>query len=133
MSSILRANYNLGGMMAESDQFLLDAYYDNGDYEAISSQLDRRCFIIGRTGAGKSATLRRLEQEYKAKVIRIVPEDLSLKYLSSLELIEDLTKLDVHLEVFFTALWKHVLIVETIKHRYGITTKEKKQNILTTL
>ena len=77
MSNLLRANFNIGSMMGENDQFLLESYYDNGDFAAISSPLDRRCFIIGRTGAGKSAAFRHLEGDYPGRVVRITPEDLS--------------------------------------------------------
>lgn len=130
MSKLLRADFNIGSIMGENDRFLLDAYYDNGDYAAISSLLDRRCFIIGRTGAGKSAAFRQLAENHPGRVVRVTPEDLSFQYLTSLELIDRLTTFKVHLEPFFTALWKHVLIVEIIKHRYGISSKEKRDNTL---
>lgn len=45
-----------------------------------------------------------------------------------------LNSIDVHLDLLFTALWKHVFIVEIIRHRYNLNSNyEARQNIFTTL
>jgi hypothetical protein len=121
--------------MAESDPLLVDAYWDNGDFDVISSPKDKdpRCIIVGRTGSGKSAAFQHLERLYQGKVIRILPENLSLPYITNLNIMRQLPGLGVHLEPLFVALWKHVILVEVIKHRYHITTPEQKLNILTAL
>lgn len=129
----IRSSFNVGGLAAESDHLLTSAFYDNGDYEIISSRGDRRCFIVGRTGSGKSAALTQLEYQYPDRVIRVSPENLSLPYLADLGIIRRLLELDVHLEGFFTALWKHVILVEVIKHRYKVNSPEAKQNFLSYL
>ncbi|TMR99979.1 hypothetical protein EJK15_04210 [Nonomuraea basaltis] len=109
------------------------AFYETGDYEAITSREDARCFLIGRTGSGKSATLQYLEDIMSGKVIRITPEDLSLPYIVDLSVIRHLDSLDINLDLLFIALWKHVLLVELIRHRYKVDSPVAKQNFLANL
>jgi len=131
MSSKFRSDFTFGSPVAESDHLLSSAYWDNGDFDAISSRVDFRCFVIGRTGSGKSAAFKLLEERHPARVVRIVPENLSLPYITNLDVTRQLLELGVRLEPFFKALWKHVFVVEIIKHRYTIDSPEKKINILT--
>lgn len=130
MSRNFKSNFTFGGLVAESDHLLSTAYWDNGDFEATESHEDARCFIIGRTGSGKSALFQHLSEKYPDKVVRIDPENLSLPYLLNLDIIKQLMELNVHLDPFMKTLWKHVIVVEILRHRYNITTPEQKQNIL---
>jgi energy-coupling factor transporter ATP-binding protein EcfA2 len=123
----------LGSEMAENDPFLDDAFYTSAVYTSIESRTNPNRFLIGRTGSGKSAVLKHLEDIHPDHVIRIVPENLSLPYLLDLDVIQALSALDVHLDPFFIALWKHVLIVEVIRHRYNVDSPEVKQNFLQAL
>jgi hypothetical protein len=118
---------------AEVDPLLKVAFYFSGHYAAMERQDDPRCFLVGRTGGGKTATLRYLESAHEEHVIRINPEDLSLPYITDLGVIKYLTSLDVHLDPFFIALWKHVLLVEVIRHRYKIDSPAAKKNIFASL
>jgi len=76
MASKFRSNFTFGSPLAESDHLLSTAYWDNGDFDAISSHVDFHSFIIGRTGSGKSAAFRLLEEKFPGKVVRIIPENL---------------------------------------------------------
>ncbi len=129
----LRREFNLGVEQAEVDPLLSDAFYESGDYSVIASKTDPRCFIIARTGGGKSAALKHLEDEHPDHVIRISPENLSLPYITNLGVMKYLDSLQVHLDPFFIALWKHVLLVELLKHRYKIDSAAAKQRFLSTL
>ncbi|MEV0797003.1 hypothetical protein AB0I34_04910 [Kribbella sp. NPDC050281] len=129
----LSSGFSLGGQQAEADPLLEEAFDETNQYKAVSSRDDHRCFIIGRTGSGKSALLRRLECEYPDHVIRISPEDLSLTYVADLQSVRWLSEHEVHLDPFFVALWKHVLLVEIIKHRYQVDSSAGKQNFLALL
>lgn len=126
----IRSNFTFGALSAEGDPLLSTAYWDNGDFEAVESFQDARRFLIGRTGSGKSALFQHLEERYPNKVVRIVPENLSLPYITNLDVIRHLLNLGVHLEPFLKALWKHVIVVEVLRHRYQITSPEIKLNIL---
>jgi hypothetical protein len=129
----LTRDFTLGGEQAEADPLLQLAFYESGDYAAISSRVDPHCFVIGRTGGGKSAAFRRLEETQDGRVVRVNPEDLSLPYITELGAVKYLDALNVHLDPLFIALWKHVLVVELIRHRYRVDSPEAKQNFLTTL
>ena len=129
----LRSDFSLGGEQAEADPLLQRAFFSSDDYAALDSRLDPRCFVIGRTGGGKSAAFQRLEEVRPDQVIRITPEDLSLTYITDMQVMRYLDSLDVHLDLLFIALWKHVLLVEVIRHRYKVDSPSAKQNFLSNL
>lgn len=56
-----------------------------------------------------------------------------MPYLMNLGVIQQLRILDVHLEPFLRALWKHIILIEVLKHRYKINSPEQKQNALTNM
>ncbi|MCX4423262.1 P-loop ATPase, Sll1717 family [Streptomyces mirabilis] len=128
------ANFNLGAEQAEADKRLLhSAFYESDDYLTISDKDDRRCFIIARTGSGKSAALQQLQEDSRDHVVRVIPEDLSLQYITNLGIMRFLDGLEVTLDPLFIALWKHVLLVELIRHRYKVNTPAAKATFLATL
>jgi hypothetical protein len=129
----LSREFNLGIEQAEVDPLLSEAFVESGDYSVLSSKTDPRCFVVARTGSGKSAALQHLEEIDPEHVIRISPENLSLPYITNLGVIKYLDSLEVHLDPFFIALWKHVLLVELLKHRYKIDSPAAKQTFLATL
>lgn len=129
----LSSDFTLGGEQAEADPLLEKSFYESGLYRAIASRSDSRAFLIGRTGGGKSALLQHLEFESPEHVIRINPENLSLPYITGLGAVQYLSSIGLNLDPLFIALWKHVLLVEIIKHRYNVTSPAAKQNFLQTL
>lgn len=126
----ISGDFSLGGDQAEADPLLSEAFLNTGDYRAIESRDDPRAFLVARTGAGKSASLQRLEQVYPQHVIRIRPEDLSLRYITDLNVVKFLDELDINLDPFWIALWKHVFLVEIIRKRYKVDSLAAKQNFL---
>jgi len=126
----LKSGFTLGGEQAEADPLLEDAFFESSDYQVLASKTDTRCFVVGRTGAGKSAALQHLEEVSPDHVIRINPEDLSLPYITDLQVIRYLDALEVNLDLLWIALWKHVLLVEIIRHRYQVNSPAAKQNLL---
>jgi hypothetical protein len=130
----LATDFNLGNDVAESDPLLETAFYDSAAYQAVESREQPHClFLIGRTGSGKSALLKHLEEQHPTDVVRIIPENLSLPYISNLDVIRKLQLANVVPDPFFVALWKHVLLVELIQHRYKITSPQIKQNVFSSL
>lgn len=129
----LDVSFTLGGEQAEADPLLQSAFLETGASSVLSSKVDERCFVVGRTGAGKSAALQHLEDADPDHTIRINPEDLSLPYITGLDAIQFLDSLDVNLDQFWMALWKHVLLVEIIQHRYKVNTPSAKQNVVQAL
>ncbi|GAB2525732.1 P-loop ATPase, Sll1717 family [Rufibacter soli] len=104
----------IGAPDAESDYNLDKVFVENGELETLESLNSAKCIIVGRTGAGKSALIKQLE-ETLPKVRRIEPESMSIKYLSNSTIITYLLQLDVNLNFFYKVLWKHVFIVELLK------------------
>lgn len=123
----LRRKLSLGEEQAEFDGLLSEAFYENWLYEDLAARDQVKCFIIGRTGSGKSASFRRLEEQYADHVININPEDLSLTYIAGLDVMQKLVSLNVKLDPLFVALWKHVLVVEIIRHRYDVDSPDAKK------
>ncbi|AUA11230.1 hypothetical protein CFP59_03341 [Streptomyces malaysiensis subsp. malaysiensis] len=128
------SNFNLGAEQAEADKKILrSAFYRSDDYISIADKDEHHCFLIARTGSGKSAALQQLEEEFPGHVVRINPEDLSLPYITSSRVIQYLDELNVSLDPLFSALWKHVLLVELIRHRYKVDSPAVKVNVMTAL
>lgn len=127
------SGFNLGGQQAEADPLLSEAFFETSQYAALSSREDPRCFVIGRTGSGKSALLNRIVESFPEHVIRISPEDLALPYVADLQAVRLLNDQGVHLDPLFIALWKHVLLIEVIRHRYKVDSSDAKQNFLSQL
>lgn len=129
-NSRMKPGFNLGGEAAEVDGLLEDAFVTSGDYLVIESRGEHRCFLVGRTGAGKSAVLKHLEEVHPEHVIRINPENLSLPYITNLQAIRYLDSLEVNLDNFWQTLWRHVLLVEILRHRYKVDSPAAKSNFI---
>lgn len=125
--------FNLGAAQAEADPLLQEAFQTTGAYEAISSLEDPRCFVIGRTGSGKSAALTTLHKREKDHVIRLSPENLALEYITDQQVFRYLRSLNVEIDAFWRALWKHVLLVEIIRKRYRIEGQYDKASFIENL
>ena len=118
-SSKAPQKWSLGGLTAEKDPLLSDAFIDNGTYSAIVAEDDPHWFIVGRTGSGKTALLKQLEiSEFPEKVARISPRELAFHHITNVNAIRTLLGLGVRLEPFFHALWRHLLLCEVVRHRY---------------
>ena len=114
MSYKFRRNIDIGSLDAESDKFLLTAFVEKDDLQILRDTTEPKCIILGRTGVGKSALIRYLENN-EENIIRIQPESISLRHLSNSDIISYFQKLDVKLDLFYKVLWKHIFIVELIK------------------
>ena len=115
---IIRAGTRIGFADAEDDtEFLNDCYIDVGYVNQALNTEDPGSILLGRTGSGKTAAMLRIES-IQENVIRLNPEDLSLKYISNSEILSFFHELGVDLDVFFQLLWRHVFCVELINYKY---------------
>lgn len=120
-----RRGASIGEPDAESDEkYLASCFVDTGDYGVLTDCLCPQRVIVGRTGAGKSALILHLLKN-EENVIEISPENLSLNYLANSDIIKNLEKAGVKLDLFYTLLWRHVFSVELLKYRFGLTNEEK--------
>lgn len=110
----IKTDISVGSPDAETDHQLSDVFIDNGAFDALTNVNNPKCVIIGRTGAGKSALVKKIrESEEHVKIID--PERMSLTFLSNSNILKYLRSEDVNLNFFYKLLWKHVFIVEIIK------------------
>lgn len=112
-----RPNTDLGNLEAELDQFLLEGFVEKDDYSLVKDVSSSKTIILGRTGSGKSALLRKLSTDVENFKI-INPEALSLQHLSNSNIINYFQGLGVKLDLFYKVLWRHVFIVEIIKMHF---------------
>ncbi len=127
---IFKQNQIIGAAAAESDEhFLSQCFVDNGSIDIIRHCNDPRHILIGRTGSGKSAIIRRLV-DYEDHVINIRPESLSLSYIANSNILNFFTEAGVKMDIFYRLLWRHVFCVELLKERFQINTEEKKKKFL---
>lgn len=112
-----KSGVKIGDLDAETDDFLTRAFVERNEVNILLNFDDRRFILAGRTGSGKTAILKYLDHDSKntTTVHRIVPEELSLKYLSDSIMLEYFKKLNIKMDLFYKSLWEHVIIVELIK------------------
>ena len=125
-------NIDIGSLEAEDDSFLLTSFVAKTDYDALADTNNQKCIILGRTGMGKSALIRKLCEE-KENCARIKPEEMSLRFLSNSDILDYFRRLGISLDLFYKVLWKHVFIVEFLKLFYGedkIKTGNKLQTLI---
>lgn len=120
MDIIIRPNTKIGELDAESDaKFLSQCFIDNGMIETLCDVSETQAIILGRTGAGKTATLMKIKDtidEDKSKLIDL--EQVFLNYIDNSNVISFLKENNVSLDVFYKYLWKHILTVEFLKLKY---------------
>ena len=112
-----KRNFDIGNLAAEDDEFLLKAFVEKSELELLLNISNTKTILLGRTGTGKSALIKYLENK-EPDIVRIEPEALSLRHLSNSTIISYFKALDVKLDLFYKVLWKHVFIVELIKMRF---------------
>lgn len=120
---------NIGAADAIDDKFLSDCFVDTGDIDILADCSDPRSLVVGRTGSGKTALLKILEEKHQ-KVISIPPESLSLSYISNSTILNFVAELGVNLDIFYKLLWRHVFTVELLKNHFQINSEEEKRTFL---
>jgi len=123
---IIHSGWSVGSAAAEDDRDLFEVFLENGSFDSLHDMADHRSFLIGRTGAGKSAALNQIEVRENRRAIRINPVDFAFQYLTNNDMVEQLQGFGVDLSPFFRSLWQHILIVEIINHEFNINDESGK-------
>lgn len=126
---IFRRNLDVGAADAESDDlFLTNCFVDTGDLDTLKDCSSPKCLVLGRTGSGKTALLKQILKG--ACTVELSPEALALNYISNSQVLKFFEAAGVHLDVFYTLLWRHIITVELLKLKYGITNQERQNSFL---
>lgn len=122
-------NSKIGRSSAEADdEYLFDCFIEHPILSQLRDVKNPETFVYGRTGVGKTAFLRKLERD-EENVSSIDLQAVALDYVANSDIINFFNSLDLNLDIFFQALWKHVLLLEYIKLRYNVTDEGKSTNV----
>lgn len=125
---ILQPDANIGNSSAEADdEFLFNCFFDHPALAVLNDIDSSKLFATGRTGIGKTAFLRMLTRQ-NHNVSEVELTDLALNYVANSDIMQFLSALDIDLDLFYQALWKHVLCLEFIRLRFSVDSQEKSEN-----
>lgn len=112
---ILRPGVHIGEPAAEYDtEFLKECFVDLPIVEQIRDMNSSKCILLGRTGSGKTAILKHIE-ETSGQSIRIEPATISFDYIGNSNIIAFLISVGCDVRLLFQLLWKHILCTKAIK------------------
>ena len=128
---IIVRNSEIGATDAEyDDAFLFTCFVDNPAYSVVTDLDNNKTLLVGRTGSGKTAILRKIEASNADRCSYISLPDMAISYVTNSDYINFLIQLNIDLELFFVALWKHVICLEYIRSNYNITNTEKSKTLI---
>jgi hypothetical protein len=84
----------------------------------LENPAERRVVLLGRTGTGKSALLRRLKVAHPDQTITIRPETLALSHIANSQILNFVSGLGINLDPLFKLLWRHVFVVELLRRYF---------------
>ncbi|MDB4020159.1 hypothetical protein N9491_06055 [Planktomarina temperata] len=115
----------IGSIAAEADdEFLFDCFVDIPALTALKDTNSPKMLLLGGTGAGKTALIRKIEKDCRS-VSSIQLDEMALDYLANSDVIQFLLSIDINLDVFFQALWKHVILIEFIRLKFNVNDAQK--------
>ncbi|NEJ25735.1 hypothetical protein GR247_37500 [Rhizobium leguminosarum] len=127
---IIRPDTTIGNISAEADdEFLFECFVDHPALEAARDTHNSKMFVSARTGAGKTAIIRMITHQNIENSSTIDLPGLSMDYVANSDIIRFLKSLEIDLDLFFQALWKHVLCLEYIRMHYQIDDEGKSKQI----
>jgi hypothetical protein len=116
MAKHLFSEINFGEAEAELDHSALrDSFYESTGWTEVNSMLDLP-FVVGRKGAGKSATAIRLgmmAKENGTPVMSLVPSDF--RHVELRTLLSDLVETDAKWQYIYHEVWEGLILGQVVK------------------
>ena len=126
---VLRRGVGIGSGNAESDdEFLINCFIDYPPVDLARRFGSPGMILAGRTGAGKTAILRQIE-EFSEHSAVLDPFDMAMSYVANSDALRFLHAIGADLDLLFQVLWKHVLCIEFIRLRFNVDNSEKSESI----
>lgn len=117
---VIRQGMNIGKVAAEADDnYLFNCFLKTYAYEELVDPNSPAMIISGRTGSGKTALLRYIEETEEA-CHSIDPFEMSMTYVANSDILSFLNDIGADLDLLFQLLWKHVLCLEFIRMRFSV-------------
>lgn len=128
-SIIIKPNSKIGKSSAEADdEYLFSCFFEHDVLVDALNVDSPETFIYGRTGVGKTAIIRKIEND-EDNVSNIDLNSVALDYVANSDIINFLGSLDLNLDIFFQALWRHILLNEYIKLRFNVSDEGKSKSV----
>lgn len=120
---VFRKTDTIGNLDAETDSFLEDCFLESDVYKSLVNFDENNDFskriIVGRTGSGKTALIKRLAVDPKIKKHDIIEaESTVFEHIKNNVFISQLMENGIDLRVFYKSLWQHVLLVKVVDLLY---------------
>ena len=132
-SYTFKKDMSVGAMDASEDSnYLYKCFVDTGYLSSLTDTDSPKSIVLGRTGSGKTALLNIISNE-NDNVINLLPQELSLNYITDSNIIRFFESTGVKLDLFYQLLWRHVLTVELIKKKFKINNENNKKSFFDTL
>lgn len=127
---VIRPDTSIGNNSAEADdEFLFECFVDHPALDVTRDVTNSKMFVLARTGGGKTAIIRKINQQFGDTSSVIDLSGLSMDYVANSNIIRFLQSIDIDLDLFFQALWKHVLCLEYIRLRYEVKNDENSRQV----
>lgn len=126
---IFNASSRIGKIAAEADEeFLFNCFVDVPALTELQDAISPKMLLLGSTGSGKTALIRKIRKSNNNSNI-IELDEIALDYLGNSDVIQFLVSIDVDLDLFFQALWKHVILIEFIRLKFNVDNEQKSKAV----
>jgi hypothetical protein len=120
---VFKKTDQIGHLDAETDTFLGDCFYETEVYDKLINFNDSidsvRRIIVGRTGSGKTALLKIMQDDTRIKKYDVIEAEYTVfEHINNNVFISSLINDGVSLRVFYKSLWLHVLLTNVINLLY---------------
>ncbi|TBC71543.1 hypothetical protein ELH27_01075 [Rhizobium leguminosarum] len=124
---IITRDIRVGKNAAEEDsELLFECFVDSRALNEATDPSSNASIVSGRTGSGKSAIIQYLHR--KERTSYLSPVDMAMTHISNSDVMRFLNDIGADLNLFFQAIWKHVLLVEYIRLKYRLVDEQNSRS-----